>query len=238
MKKIITTLVFIAFSTVSSKAIDLPDLGTFSITAGAAANTSVWGASALETNFAEDGSMTGGSTNKAHGVFVEDYSSQFVEIGMGRFIALGYELASDDISTPTNVASEGGASGTSTANEMTVAVDFQDFETIYAKLNIPGGAYVKFGTVETTMNIKKTGGTAGSTYGGKTIEGTSTGAGYQRFIGDSGFGFRFEANYIDLDNVTTDNGAGTSGNLNKIEATNLEGATAKVAITYTLGRNN
>ena len=241
MKKIITTLVFIAFSTVSSKAIDLPslpDLGMFSVTAGVASNTSVWGASAKETNFAENGSMVGGSTNKAHGVFVEDYASQFIELDVGRFISVGYELASDKISTPTNVASEGGAAGTSTANEMTVAVDFVDFETIYAKLNIPGGAYLKFGEVETTMNIKKTGGTAGSVYGGKTVTGTSTGVGYQRFIGDSGFGFRFEGNYVDLDNVTTDNGAGATGNLNKIEATNLEGATAKIALTYTLGRNN
>jgi hypothetical protein len=241
MKKIITTLVFIAFSTVSSKAIDLPtlpDLGMFSLTAGVASNTSVWGASAKETNFAEDGSMTGGSTNKESGAFVEDYASQFIELGIGRFVSVGYELASDKISTPTNVASEGGAADTSTANEMTVAVDFVDFETIYAKLNIPGGAYLKFGEVETTMNIKKTGGTASSIYGGKTVTGTSTGVGYQRFLGDTGFGFRFEGNYVDLDNVTTDNGAGAAGNLNQIDATNLEGAHAKIALTYTLGRNN
>ena len=235
MKKIITTLVFIAFSTVSSKAIDLPalpDLGMFSLTAGVAANTSVWGASAKETNFAEDGSMTGGSTNKESGAFVEDYASQFIELGIGRFVSVGYELASDKISSPTNIASEG------KGNEMTVAVDFVDFETVYAKLNIPGGAYLKFGEVETTMNIKKTGGTASSIYGGKTITGTSTGVGYQRFIGESGFGFRFEGNYVDLNNVSTDNGAGATGNLNQIDATNLEGAHAKIALTYTLGRNN
>ena len=235
MKKIITTLVFIAFSTVSSKAIDLPtlpDLGMFSLTAGVASNTSVWGASAKETNFAEDGSMTGGSTNKESGAFVEDYASQFIELGIGRFVSVGYELASDKISSPTNIASEG------KGNEMTVAVDFVDFETIYAKLNIPGGAYLKFGEVETTMNIKKTGGTASSIYGGKTVTGTSTGVGYQRFIGESGFGFRFEGNYVDLNNVSTDNGAGAAGNLNQIDATNLEGAHAKIALTYTLGRNN
>ena len=239
MKKIITTLVFIAFSTVSSKAIDLPslpDLGMFSVTAGVASNTSVWGASAKQTSYSETGTTP--ETDKAHGVFVEDYASQFIELGIGEFISVGYELASDKISTPTNIASEGGASGTSTANEMSVAVDFVDFETIYAKLNIPGGAYLKFGEVETTMNIKKTGGTAGSVYGGKTVTGTSTGVGYQRFIGDTGFGFRFEGNYVDLDNVSTNNGAGASGNLNQIDATNLEGAHAKVALTYTLGRNN
>ena len=38
MKKIITTLAFVALSTVSAKAIDLPDLGMFSVTAGLAAN--------------------------------------------------------------------------------------------------------------------------------------------------------------------------------------------------------
>ena len=239
MKKIITTLVFIAFSTVSSKAIDLPalpDLGMFSLTAGVASNTSVWGASAKESEYSDTGTLP--EVNKESGAFVEDFASQFIELGIGRFVSVGYELASDKISTPTNVASEGGAATTSTANEMTVAVDFVDFETIYAKLNIPGGAYLKFGEVETTMNIKKTGGTAGSVYGGKTVTGTSTGVGYQRFLGDTGFGFRFEGNYVDLDNVTTDNGAGAAGNLNQIDATNIEGAHAKVALTYTLGRNN
>ena len=164
MKKIITTLVFIAFSTVSSKAIDLPalpDLGMFSLTAGVASNTSVWGASAKESEYSETGTLP--EVNKESGAFVEDYASQFIELGIGRFVSVGYELASDKISTPTNVASEGGPNtnvlfpDASTANEMTVAVDFVDFETIYAKLNIPGGAYLKFGEVETTMNIKKTG---------------------------------------------------------------------------------
>jgi len=233
MKKIITTLVFIAFSTVSSKAIDLPalpDLGMFSLTAGVASNTSVWGASAKESEYSETGTLP--EVNKESGAFVEDFASQFIELGIGRFVSVGYELASDKISSPTNIASEG------KGNEMTVAVDFVDFETVYAKLNIPGGAYLKFGEVETTMNIKKTGGTASSIYGGKTITGTSTGVGYQRFIGESGFGFRFEGNYVDLNNVSTDNGAGATGNLNQIDATNLEGAHAKIALTYTLGRNN
>ena len=41
MKKLITTIAFIALSTVSAKAIDME---MFSITGGLAANQSVWGA--------------------------------------------------------------------------------------------------------------------------------------------------------------------------------------------------
>ena len=51
---------------------------------------------------------------------------------------------------------------------------------------------------------------------------------------------------MELDNVKTDNGiaSGTASNVsgsttrNEIEATNLEGLTGKIALTYTLGKNN
>ena len=67
------------------------------------------------------------------------------------------------------------------------------------------------------------------------------GVGYQRFLGDSGFGFRFEGAYYEFDNVKTDNGAATAtaanGGLNEISAKNLEGLSGKVALTYTFGKN-
>jgi hypothetical protein len=101
--------------------------------------------------------------------------------------------------------------------------------------------YVKYGTIGVDVNISETG--TSNTYASKTTDGTSIGAGYQRLFGDTGFGFRFEANYIELDGVKTDNGitsataSESNGGQNFVEAKNLEGATAKIALTYTFGRD-
>ena len=230
MKKIITAAVMIAFSTISAKAIDL---SIFSVTGGLAQNTSVWGASATEKNHDESGTLR--TTVEEHGVFAEGYDSYLLELGIGRFVSLGYEKSSDSIKTPTNVSNEG------KSNESNVSASFDDFETTYAKLNIPGGMYVKYGTIGVDVNISETG--TSNTYASKTTDGTSIGAGYQRLFGDTGFGFRFEANYIELDGVKTDNGitsataSESNGGQNFVEAKNLEGATAKIALTYTFGRD-
>ena len=234
MKKIIITAVFLVFSTMTAQA---GKLSALSLTAGLASNTSVWGATAKESNFNESGADV--NINKDSGVFTDSYSSQFVELGIGRFISLGFEHTPDSITTPQNINDCGGGDGQSvcTTATATVSADFNDLNTTYVKLNIPGGMYVKYGSVETDADFKETM-KSGTTYKNISLKGTSMGAGYQRFLGESGFGFRFEANYLDFDNGKTDNGVATTGNHNLIEASNIEGAAAKLAITYTLGRNN
>ena len=229
MKKIITTLAFLALGTTSVMSADIRDLNLsgLSLTAGLATNSSVWGASAKSTERTETGTIQ--HINKEHGVFTDSYSSNFVELGIGRFISLGYEMTPDSITTPTNISNEGD-------QKNRVSVDFNDLNTIYAKLNIPGGMYIKYGTVSTDLDIKETM-ASGNTYKNVSVDGTSLGAGYQRLLGDTGFGIRFEANYVEFDNTKTDNGKPTSGNQNLIEASNLEGAAAKFAVTYTFGRD-
>jgi hypothetical protein len=234
MKKIITTIAFLALSSVSANAIEMPSLGIFSLTAGLAQNTSVWGASAKETRSDESGTVLG--SNKEHGVFTESFGSQFIELGLGKYISVGYEITPDSISTPNNVNKVGVYPGDTPIARTTVSVDFNDYETTYAKLNIPGGMYLKYGTVKTDLDIKETT-ASGNVYANKGTSGTSTGFGYQRLIRDTGFGVRFETNYIELDNVKTDNGVASTGNYNLVEASNLEGVTAKVAVTYTFGRD-
>ena len=244
MKKIITTLVFVAMSTVSSKAIELPtlpelpDFGALSVTAGLSANTGVFGASAKETNRRDDNTI--GHTKEEHGVFTDSFSSQFIELGIGQWISVGYEHTPDAITTPTNTSRHGNPAG-----ENNVSVDFNDFDTTYLRLNLPviTGAYIKAGTVETDLDIKESMG-SGSTYNNVSTEGDIVAMGYQGFLGETGFGFRFETAYLDLDDVFSSNGVAsdgatvTNGGQNLIEASNLEGLTGKIAITYTLGRNN
>ena len=142
----------------------------------------------------------------------------------------------DSISTPQNI-NDGGAAGTTS----TVSVDFNDMNTTYIKLNTPIGIYFKYGTVETDLDIKETQ-LSGNTYKNTSVDGTSIGAGYQKTLGERGFGFRIEGNYVELDSVTVNNGvtqtAGTGiNNFKEIKATNLEGLTGKVALTYTFGRS-
>ena len=247
MKKIITTLAFIALSTVSAKAIELPSLGVFSLTAGVASNSGVFGASAKETNLPDSGVINGTGTSQTNiavanghikeesGVFTDSFSSQFVELGIGKYLAVGYEHTPDSITTPTNVSREG------RALEKSTFVDFADLNTTYLKVNMPFvvGLYGIIGTVESDLKINKTGGST-STYDNKSISGDVTAVGYQKFIGDSGFGIRAQATYMEFGNVSTSSGNAQStagGGNNTIDADELAGLSAKVALTYTIGRD-
>ena len=243
MKKIITTAVFLVFSTIQAHALDL---SVFSLTGGLAHSQGVFGATAKETNLDDTG--VANTIKKESGVFTESFGSQFIEIGIGQYVSFGYEITPDAISTPTNTTRHkllytaqmdplpGGN------NEMNVSVDFNDLNTTYAKINIPGGMYLKAGYVETDLDIKEVRATAGNTYANVSTEGTMLGIGYQRFLGETGFGIRFETSYLQLDPVTTNNGQTTAsvanGGLNTIDANHIEGVQAKVAFTYTLSRNN
>ena len=241
MNKMITAFVFVALSSVSAKAAELPDFGIFSLTGGIAANQSVFGATAKQDKYARTGG-TIAATNKESGAFTESFGSQFVELGVGPYISFGYEHVPDSISTPENINSGGSVNGKTNAGDTSkVSVDFNDFNTVYAKLNTPWGIYLKAGTVETDIDIKETQ-LSGNTYKNKSVSGTSMGGGYEKFLGESGFSFRLEANYIELDNVTVDNGqTRTNGtgvkNFKEIKATNLEGLTGKMALAYTFGKN-
>ena len=239
MKKLITTIAFIALSTVSAKAIEME---MFSITGGIAANQSVWGATAKQDEYNAVGTAID-ATNKQSGVFTESFGSQFVELGIGRWVSLGFEHVPDSISTPQNINSGGNPGGGAGADTSTVSVDFNDMNTTYLKLNTPMGIYFKYGTVSTDLDIKETQ-HSGNTYANTSVDGTSIGAGYQKTLGERGFGFRIEGNYVELDNVTVNNGitqvgvvGRTDGGFKEVKATNLEGLTGKVALTYTFGRS-
>ena len=229
MKKIIIAAVMMAFTTISAKAADFSFL---SLTGGLATNSGVFSASATETNQQEDG--TTGSIKEESGVFTDTYSSQFIELGLGQWVSLGYEHTPDSVSTPTNTSNEGYNSSASTQS-----VDFNDLNSTYLKINTPFGLYFKTGSVKTDLDIKEVM-QSGSTYANKSTEGSLLSVGFQKHFGESGFGYRIEGTYLELDDVTTDSGvvsAQANGGLNTIKADNLNGLSAKAALTYTFGRN-
>ena len=236
MKKFITMIAFVALSTVSAAAVEL---GIFSVTAGIAANTGVYGATATEQGQDNSGVDYAGAKNKESGVFTDSFGSQFIELGIGQWISVGYEHTPDSLSTPTNISREG------STEESSMSVDFNDLNTTYVKLNLPvlTGAYLKAGSVDTDLDIKETMG-SGSTYKNVSTSGSVLGAGYSSYLGDSGFGIRFETTYLELDDVSTNNGIakGTTTtlnaqNANRVDASNIEGLQGKIALTYTFGRN-
>ena len=236
MKKFITMIAFVALSTVSAAAVEL---GIFSVTAGIAANTGVYGATATEQGQDNSGVDYAGAKNKESGVFTDSFGSQFIELGIGQWISVGYEHTPDSLSTPTNISREG------STEESSMSVDFNDLNTTYVKLNLPvlTGAYLKAGSVDTDLDIKESMG-SGSTYNNVSTSGSVVGAGYSSYLGDSGFGIRFETTYLELDDVSANNGIakGTTTTLNaqtanRVDASNIEGLQGKIALTYTFGRN-
>ena len=152
-------------------------------------------------------------------------------------LSLGYEHTPDSVTTPTNTTRE------DHADENNVKVDFNDLDTIYVKLNLPfaAGMYLKAGSVSTDLDITETG--SSNTYKNVSTDGTMFGVGYSKFLGDSPIGLRIEGSYLELDNVSTDNGVSatggseSNGGRNQIDAKNLEGLNAKIALTITLGKD-
>ena len=255
MKKFVIMIALLAMSTVSSKALDLPfslpsmpDLGNFNLTVGLASNQGVFGATAKESNEGDDG-VAIATTRKESGVFTDGFSSRFIELGFGEFVSVGYEITPDSISTPENITREKHV-GDAASRQGKVSVDFNDYDTTYLKVNLPfvPGLYVKAGSVSTDLDIKETM-LSGSTYKNVSTSGDTFGVGYSKSIGDTGLALRIEGMYLELDNVKADNGIasgtnigttavaldGTSTTRNEIEASHLEGLTAKIALTYTIG---
>tara|TARA_B100000780_G_scaffold276782_1_gene246069 strand:+ start:493 stop:1206 length:714 start_codon:yes stop_codon:yes gene_type:complete len=237
MKKFLIMLSVLMFSTISAKAVDLSFL---SVTAGLGLNEAVFGASGKETKSNETNGVK--SINKETGVFESSYSSQFIELGLGQWVSIGYSHTPDAIDTPVNV-NDNSSAGVTTP-ESTVSVSFNDLNSTYVKLNLPvlTGAYLKLGTVETDLDIKETT-NSGRAYKNVSTSGSIQALGYQSYLGETGFGIRFEGAYLDFDNVSTNNGVSATGGTvanggrNQIDVKDMQGLQGQVAVTYTFGRN-
>ena len=230
MRKILTIVSLLSLVSFNANAIDRSDI---SATLGISANSAVYGASAKETNREEDNTIK--TPRSESGVFTDGHKSGFIELNLGEFISLGYEHTPDSITTPE------ADRVTNTNAKTTVSVDFNDLNIAYFKLNTPFGVYGKYGFVSTDLDIKESM-ASGSTYENVSTDGTIMGIGYAKAIRDSRIGIRIEGTYMELDDVTSSNGvsatggSSANGGRNQIDASNLEGLNAKVALTFTLGQ--
>lgn len=236
MIKKLTTFLVALMLPFSANAVDLSN---FSLTAGLSANSAVYGASATETNRNEGNTVT--STKKESGVFTESHMSGFIEINAGDYVSLGFEHTPDSISTPTNETREDKLDLNGASLKSTVSVDFNDLNIAYLKFNVPNtGLYLKAGYVETDLDINESM-ASGSTYANVSTEGSIVGLGWSKAINDSGVAIRLEGSYLQLDDVSTNNGVATdggssaNGGRNQVDASNMEGLNGKIALTITLG---
>ena len=230
MKKILTIISVVSLMSFNSNALEVSDM---SVTAGISVNSAVYGASAKETNRAEDNTIK--TTQSESGVFTDSHTSGFIELNAGEFVSIGFEHTPDAITTPQADRT------TNTNAKTTVSVDFNDLNISYVKFNIPGGLYLKAGYVETDLDVKESMASS-STYSNPSTSGSVLGIGYARSINDSPLAIIIEGSYMELDDVTSTNGVSASGGTvanggqNKIDASNLEGLNAKLALTYTFGQ--
>ena len=236
MKKILTIISVVSLMSFNSNALEVSDM---SVTAGLAINSGVYGATAKETNRAEDNSIK--TIDEESGVFTDTHTSGFIELNAGEFVSLGFEHTPDSITSPTADRT------TNVGTQTTVSADFNDLNIAYLKLNIPGGVYLKAGYVETDIDIKESmavGATSGtsSTYRNVNTEGTVLGIGYARAINDTPISIRVEGSYMELDDVSTDNGVSptggsiANGGRNQVDVSSMEGLNGKIALTYTFGK--
>ena len=222
MKKIITTLSFaflMAMGLVNSaSAISLSGLGI----GVSAAHGGFYGEGTEDEETAEAGTD---DTTEA-GAFVANFGSVFVEYDLGP-IRLGVDYIPNAIETPKNKNVQGSLTNT-------VMAEFENHTTAYAILPVPflsygdGGAYLKAGLREATVETNENLGTGGS-YGDVEVQGWTAGVGYQ-IDGENGLSFRLEATATEWDDVTSTNDADTS---TKVKITDMMSASATVSILKT-----
>jgi hypothetical protein len=224
MKKILILLfaTFFSYSNLSVAAdFKMPKLPEFNLpningTIGIGATTNLGHAK---------GSETGNSTTNTHvvkegGVFVDDSMTVFAELNLGDRISLGVQYLADDLATPESENTKNGSKNTLKAT-------FSDITTMYARLNVIGGFYIKAGFVEgdiETLENVTTSSQSGSTVPDQDLKGDVLGIGHV-YEHDNGLQLRTELMYADYDVFKVTD---TSGDIYDI--TTLESLQASIMV--------
>ena len=165
------------------------------------------------------------------GSFFFEKDLAFLPGPLGR-LSVGYSYVPHDIKSgtadrkDTDLSPDRAGNGTQdVAIDQIVQVDFSNFNTLYATLNITDWLYVKMGTMEIDLTTNEKLGT-GSAYGNTSLDGSTIGAGVH-VEKDNGLFFRFEVNEQSFDGVTL---TSTTNSANKVTVTDLDGTTAKISI--------
>jgi len=204
MKKLVATLLATILLTVNASAVDITDLSV-----GISGGQGVFAATGTENEFDEAGSTSHDTTE--YGAFVESWATLFVEFDASDDVSIGLSYVPVTLVTPENINS-----GSSATNTSKVKAEFEDWMTLYAKINLPnlGGAFAKVGYSIVDINTIETQ-ASGNTYPNTDTTGIMVGLGYEVEVGD-GVALRAEVNGHNFDDVQVDNGQ-TNKNVIKVK---------------------
>ena len=191
-------------------------------TVGISGNIGVYAATGIENNFNDAGSAID-ETTKEHGAFAAEFGSVFVEMGLNDVVSIGLDYVPQALETPRNTSNDGGV------NTNTVEAHFEDLTTLYAKINLPlGGAYLKagFSQVDVIINENME---SGNTYKDVDTEGMVAGIGYGHDLAN-GISIRAEVTASNFDDVQSNNGVASGGNMNQVFVESMWGARGTVSL--------
>ena len=193
-----------------------------SFTIGLGLNHGVFAGEGREENF-NDGSLN--TVTEEYGAFTDSFASVYVEMGneVGA-IGISYQ---GEASTPTNINEANGDTGSGVQNNTEVSVDFSSVTTLYGLVNLPMNMYAKVGIVSGDIEINETLRSVNS-YADRDLEGYVAGFGYQHEADAANI--RVELLGHTYDDVESNNGVSSSGNLNKVRVSNMIGATAQISV--------
>ena len=193
MKKLVATLLATILLTVNASALGLSNLSI-----GVSGGKGVFAATGLEKEYDEAGSTSHDTTE--YGAFADSWKTVFVEFAPTDVISFGFSKVLDTLETPENINSANNATNTSK-----VKAEFENWVTIYAKVNVPlGGLFVKVGYTSVDVNTIETQ-ASGNTYPNTDTDGHMVGVGYEYALADT-VSLRAEVNGYEFDDVEVDNG--------------------------------
>lgn len=214
MKKLVATLLATILLTVNASAVDIT---AFSI--GISGGKGVFAATGTENEYDETGSTSHDTSE--YGAFEEDWKTIFVEFAATDALSFGVSKVLDTLETPENINSANNATDTSK-----VKAEFENWVTLYAKVNIPlGGAFAKVGYTSVDVNSIETQ-ASGNSYPNSDTKGIMVGVGYQFSLADT-VSLRAEVNGYDFDDVEVSNG---QTNKNVIKVTEMIGLSGHISL--------
>ena len=228
MKKLMIAIIVL----MSSISLASAELG---VKIGMSADLGTFSTSASENEAGEVSVKKDAKSLVGYGSFFIEKTLGFLPGPFGR-LSVGYSYVPHDLKSGTASTHKNDRTAITGSNDdfetgddnpvdQKIQVDFSNFNTLYATLNITDWLYVKAGTMEIDLTTNEDLGT-GSAYGNTSLDGSIIGAGVH-IEKDNGLFFRFEVNEQSFDGVKL---TSTTNSANSVTVTDLDGTTAKVSI--------
>ena len=210
-----------------------------SINVGIQAGVADLNASGSETSSVNTGSEASVTTASVENAMVPiaaifaEYESDFYGLTLGvSHIPMSADV-SDSVKNRTDVEASvtGNVLTTTGGRDFKANAEVENFNSVYVELPVSGGFFVRAGLSQIDVNTKEVASSNGGSYGNKTLDGQSLGAGLK---GDfaNGMGYKLFYEKTDFDTLKlTSTGNSVSGENNSLTA-DLDVTELKFALSY------